>query len=341
MKKGLLVAIALGVSVLMFSSVALAAEITTSGTLEWKIYGSDENKFWETIGPLGWTGEVASPVFKYGDVRMHYDVLVTSGAWEAKFAPQIRLDDSPEFLEDDGSYLKVYFDSSSLTMQPRLDYGVFDVYSYGPAGVIDGAANIPKEAGVKLDVPFHPLDMDLQVVANSTAVYKNTGGTTAGWTAGLGNQETKWNYGVGLSFDVEPLSVAVQGVTTDVTDTTWYGSSYGAKLEVDLAPVTINAQWVSWSPEGAGLSDGSGVYGKIGYALDEGLGDLALEYKSCDEHFNGANFGATPDEYSKLAGTYTYPLAEAVNMSLTVASVDKGLGDGDFTEYEVKFAASF
>ena len=332
MKKGLLVAIALGVSVLMFSSVALA-EITTSGSVQWKIYGSDENTSVSTFG-LG--GEVASPLFKYGDVRMHYDVILTSGAWEAAFKPRIRLDKSPELVEDDGSYLKVNFDSSSLTLQPRLDYGIFDVYSYGWGGGIDGAANIPKEAGVKLDVPFKPLDMDLNLVVNSTAVYKNTGAT---W--GWGDQETKWNYGAGLSFDVEPISVAVQLVTTDVTDATWYGSSYGGKLEVDLAPVTINAQFVSWSPEGAGLSDGSGVYGKVGYALPEGLGDLALEYKSSDENFNGANFGSTPDEYSKLAGIYTYPLAEAVNMSLTVASVDKGLGDGDFTEYEVKFAASF
>ncbi len=326
MKKGLLVAIALGVSVLMFSSVALA-EITTSGSVQWKIAGSDEKS-----GGL----EVASPLFKYGDVRMHYDVLLTSGAWEAKFAPRVRLDKADPLVEDDGSYLKVNFDSSSLTLQPRLDYGVFDVYSYGAAGAIDGAANIPKEAGVKLDVPFNPLDMDLNLVVNSTAVFKDTGGTT-----GTGNQETKWNYGAGLSFTTHPMTLAVQGVTTDVTDATWYGSSYGGKLEVDLAPVTINAQFVSWSPEGAGLSDGSGIYGKIGYALDAGLGDLALEYKSCDKHFNGANFGATDDEYIKLAGTYTYPLAEAVNMSLTVASVDKGLGDGDFTEYEVKFAASF
>jgi len=327
MKKGLLVAIALGVSVLMFSSVALA-EITTSGSVQWKIYGSDENT---TVSTGGWTGKVASPLFKYGDVRMHYDVLLTSGAWEAAFKPRIRLDKSPELVEDDGSYLKVHFDSSSLTLQPRLDYGIFDVYSYGPAGSIDGAANIPKEAGVKLDVPFKPLDMDLNVVANSTAVYKNTGAT---W--GWGEQETKWNYGAGLSFTTHPMTLAVQAVTTDVADATWYGTSYGAKLEVDLAPVTVNAQFVSWSPEGTGLSDGSGVYGKVGYALDEGLGDLAVEYKGCDSEFNH-----TTEDYSKLAGTYTYPLAEAVNMSLTVASVDKGEGDGDFTEYEVKFAASF
>jgi len=322
MKKGLLVAIALGVSVLMFSSVALAAEITTSGTLEWKIYGSDEE-----VGGA----KVASPLFKYGDVRMHYDVLLTSGAWEAKFAPRVRLDKSPEIVEDDGSYLKVHFDSSSLTLQPRLDYGVFDVYSYGPAGAIDGAANIPKEAGVKLDVPFEPLDMDLSLVANSTDVNKATGMKA---TVG-GERETKWNYGAGLSFTTHPMTLAVQAVTTDVTDDTWYGTSYGAKLEVDLAPVTINAQFASWSPEATGASDGSGVYGKVGYALPEGLGDLALEYKGCDKEFNH-----TTEDYSKLAGTYTYPLAEAVNMSLTVASVDKGEGDGDFTEYEVKFAVS-
>ena len=334
MKKGLLVAIALGVSVLMFSSVALA-EITTSGSVQWKISGSDENT---SVSTFGLVDEVASPLFKYGDVRMHYDVILTSGAWEAAFKPRIRLDKSPELVEDDGSYLKVNFDSSSLTLQPRLDYGIFDVYSYGWWGAIDGAANIPKEAGLKLDVPFQPLDMDLNLVVNSTAVYKNTGAT---W--GWGNQETKWNYGAGLSFTTHPMTLAVQAVTTDVADATWYGTSYGAKLEVDLAPVTVNAQFASWSPEGAGLSNGSGVYGKVGYALDAGLGDLALEYKSCDENFNGANsiFGATPDEYSKLAGTYTYPLAAAVNMSLTVASVDKGLGDGAFTEYEVKFAASF
>jgi len=322
MKKGLVIGIALVVSLFMLSSVALA-EITTSGVIEWKVYGSDEK-----VGGA----EVASPVFKYGDVRMHYDVKLTSGPWEALFAPRVRLDDATPFVEDDGSYLKVYFDSSSLKLQPRLDYGVFDVYSF----VADDSANIPKEAGVKLNVPFKPLDMSLDLVVNSSAVYKNTGAT---W--GWGDQEAKWNYGAGLSFDVEPISVAVQFINTDVADATWYGTSYGAKLGVDLTPVTITAEFASWSPEGAGLNDGSGMYAKVGYALDEGLGSLALEYKGSDKEFNGAGGGPTTEDYSKLAGIYTYPLAEAVNMIFTVASVDKGLGDGGFTEYEVNFAASF
>jgi hypothetical protein len=326
MKKGLVVGVALAVSVLMFSSLALA-EITTSGSVQWKLYGSDEK-----VGGY----EVASPIFKYGDVRMHYDVLLTSGPWEALFAPRVRLDDPNPFVEDDGSYLKVALDSSSVMLKPRLDYGVFDVYAYGPAGAIDGAANIPTEPGVKLNLPFKPLDMSLDLVLNSSAVYKGTGGAT-----GTGDQESKWNYGAGLSFAAEPVSVSLQFVTSDVTDATWYGSSYGAKLDVDLAPLTITAEFASWSPEYAGYDDGSGMYAKVGYALDEGLGSLALEYKGSDKEFNGAGYGPSTDDYSKLTGSYTYPLAEAVNMTFSVGSVNKGYGDGDFTEYEVLFAAAF
>ncbi|MFQ6067106.1 MAG: porin [bacterium] len=322
MKKGLVVVIALVVSFSMFSSVALAA-ITTSGSVQWKISGSDEK-------PGG--AKVASPLFKYGDVRMHYDVKLTSGPWEALFAPRVRLDKDPEIVEDNGSYLKVYLDSSSVMLKPRLDYGVFDVYSV----VADGAANIPKKPGVKVNVPFKPLDMTLDLVLNSSEVFKNTGGEN---TAGSGDKEAKWNYGAGLSFSVEPISVALQFVTTDVTDATWYGSAYGAKLGVDLAPLSITAEFASYSPEAAGEKDGSGIYGKLGYALEEGLGDLALVYKGSDKNFNGCGT-ATADDYSKIEGTYTYPLAEAVNMSFTVASVDKGQGDPDFTEYSLKFAAS-
>ncbi|MFQ5835355.1 MAG: porin [bacterium] len=320
MKKALVIGVGLLVFVFMFSSLALA-EITTSGSVQWKIYGSDEK-------PGGF--EVASPRFKYGDVRMHYDIKMTSGPWEALFAPRIRLDKDPELVEDNGSYLKVYLDSSSVMLKPRLDYGLFDVYS-----VTHGdPANIPKEPGVKLDLPFKPLDMSLDLVLNSTVVYKSTGGTT-----GAGDQETKWNYGAGLSFAAAPIGVALQFITTDVTDYNWYGSAYGAKLTADLAPVSLEAQFASFSPEAAGKKDGSGIFAKVGYALGEGLGSLSLEYKGSDKEFNGLGT-ATADNYSKIKGKYTYPLAEAVNMEIAVASIDKGLGEDDFTEYEVKFAAS-
>jgi len=321
MKKRLVVAIALGVSFFMFSSVALA-EITTSGVIEWKVWGSDEK-------PGGF--EVASPRFKYGDVRMHYDLKLTSGPWEALFAPRITLDADPEEVVDDGSYLKVYLDSASVMLKPRLDYGLFDVYSV----VHDDPANIPKEPGVKLDLPFKPLDMSLGVVLNSTPVYKDTGGTI-----GTGDQETKWNYGAGLSFSVVPVTAAVQFITTDVADYNWYGSAYGAGLTVDLAPLTITAQFATFSPEAAGLEDGSGMYAKVGYAIDEGLGSVALEYKGSDKEFNGCG-SPTADNYSKIKGSYTYPLTEAVNLTTAVSSIDKGLGDDDFIEYEVVFAASF
>lgn len=320
MKKALVIGVGLLVCVFMFSSIALA-EITTSGVIEWKVFGTDEKAD-------GF--EAASPRFKYGDVRMHYDVKLTSGAWEALVAPRITLDADPEEVVDDGSYLKVYLDGSSVMLKPRLDYGVFDVYSV----THDDPANIPTEPGVKLDVPFKPLDMDLVVVVNSTPVYKIGGGTT-----GTGNMETKWNYGTGLTFDVEPISVSVQFVTSDVTDYNWYGSAYGAKLTADLDPISIEAQFATFSPEAAGKKDGSGIFGKVGYALSEGLGDVALEYKGSDKQFNGCGT-ATDDDYTKIKGSYTYPLAEAVNVTLAVSKIDKGLGDPDFLEYEVCFAMS-
>lgn len=320
MKKALVIGVGLLVFAFMFSSIALA-EITTSGSVQWKIFGSDEK-------PGGFT--VASPRFKYGDVRMHYDIKLTSGPWEALFAPRIRLDKDPQIVEDNGSYLKVYFDSSNLMLKPRLDYGLFDVYSV----VHDDPANIPKEPGVKLNVPFKPLDMSLDMVVNSTPVYKDTGGET-----GTGDMETKFNYGAGLSFTTHPVTAAVQFITSDVTDYNWYGSAYGAKLAVDLAPVSLEAQFASFRPEGAGKKDGSGIFGKVGYALPDNLGNLAVELKNSDKDFNGVGT-ATTGSYSKIKGSYTYPLAEAVNVTVAVAQIDKGQGDPDFTEYELKFAAS-
>ncbi len=319
MKKALVIGVGLLVFVFMFSSIALA-EITTSGTVQWKVFGSDEKAD-------GF--DAASPVFKYGDVRMHYDVKLTSGAWEALFAPRIRLDDATPFVDDDGSYLMVYLDGTNLTLKPRLDYGVFDVYSV----VHDDPANIPSRPGIKLAVPFKPLDMDLAVVVNSSPVYKDTGGET-----GTGNMEAKWNYGAGLTFALHPITASVQIVSSDVTDYNWYGSTYGAKLGVDLAPISLEAQFATFSPEGAG-KDGSGIFGKVGYALPDNLGDLAVEYKGSDKAFNGCGTD-TDDDYSKIKGSYTYPLAEAVNVTLALSKIDKGLGDPDFMEYEVCFAMS-
>ena len=321
MKKELLVGVVLVTSMFVFSSLAMAA-IETSGTIEWKIYGSNEKIDGD---------EVASPIFKYGDVRMHYDVMLTTDSWEVLFAPRIRLDDDPQFIEDDGSYIKAYMNSSSVMFKPRLDYAVFDVYS----GIADGEANIPKEPGIKFDIPMKPLDMTLEAVVNSTAVYKNTGGTS-----GHGDMETKFNYGAGLTFAVAPLSVGVQFITTDVTSAIWYGSAYGAKLEVDLSPISLTAEFVTWSPEFWWCNDGSGVYGKVGYDLGAGLGNIALEYKGSDKNFNGVWMGPTDGDYSKLKGEYSYPLAQSVNMVVGVAKVNFGFGWGDFTEYELKFAAS-
>ncbi|TET68820.1 MAG: hypothetical protein E3J56_10825, partial [Candidatus Aminicenantes bacterium] len=73
MKKDLGIGAMLVAFGVLFGNMGLAA-ITTGGTLELKIVRSNE----KLAG-----AEVASPLLKYGDVRMHYDVKVTSGPWEA------------------------------------------------------------------------------------------------------------------------------------------------------------------------------------------------------------------------------------------------------------------
>jgi len=328
MKKGLVIGvIILTACGFLFGNMGVAA-ITTSGTLELKIVRSNEK-------PAG--AEVASSLLRYGDVRMHYDVKVTSGPWEALFAPRIRLDGEPQFVEDDGSYLKVTLNLASFMLKPRLDYEVFDVYAYGPDGVIDGGANIPKKPGIKINLPIKSLNMGLDLAVNNSAVYKNTGMELTG----TGDQKTKWNYGAGLAFAVKPITVAVQLDRTEVKDATWYGSSYGVKLTSDLAPLTLTAEFANWSPEATHLKTGSGLYGEIAYTLCEGLGRLALEYKKSDKEFNGGGYGPSPKDYYKITGRYSFLLAKAVDLSLAFSRVDKGYGDGRFIEFEVKVTSSF
>ena len=327
MKKGLVMGVILVTGAFLFGNIGVAA-ITTSGTLEWKIVRSNEK-------PAG--AEVASPLLKYGDVRMHYDVKVISGPWEALFAPRIRLDKEPQFVEDDGSYLKVTLNKASFMLKPRLDYAVFDVYAYGPDGVIDGGANIPKKPGIKINLPIKSLNMSLDLAVNNSAVYKNTGMELTG----IGDQKTRWNFGTGLAFAVKPITVGLQLDRTEVKDATWYGSSYGVKLTADLTPLTLTAEFANWSPEATHLKTGSGLYGEFAYTLCEGLGSLALEYKKSDKQFNGAGYGPSPEDYYKITGKYSFLLAKAVDLSLALSKVDKGYGDGRFTEFEVKVTSSF
>ena len=137
MKKGLGIGVMLVAWGFLFGDIGVAA-ITTSGTLEWKIVRSCEK-------PAG--VKVASPLVKAGDVSIHYDVKVISGPWEALLATRMRLDKEPPLIEDDGSYLKATLNLASFMLKPRLDYEVFDVYAYGPDGVIDGGLIFPRNLG--------------------------------------------------------------------------------------------------------------------------------------------------------------------------------------------------
>jgi len=297
MKKGLVAIAVLVACVFGFSGAALAAEFGTEGVIEFKLTGTSED------------GE-ASGLFEAGDVEVCYSLTLTSGAFETFVSPKLKLAGE---LDCDDAYIKWSPDTLSVTMKPMgIDKGLYDV-----GGILD-EPNIPSNPGLGFEVPVAPFTFDLAV--NNVAV----------------GDEAKFSYGLGVEYVINSVTVGGLFGSTDVEAETWYGSYYGGKVAVDLAPLTLEGQYGIFSPEAAGLEDGSGFFAKVGYDLgEEGLGSVALEYKSIDKNLNGAGY-PTPKDYSKLYGEYSYPLTDAVSLTLDAANIEPGTGVDSYTEYEVK-----
>ena len=120
MKKGLLAVVTILACALVGAGIATAAEISTSGTIEFKISGTSEE------------GE-PSGAFANGDVNVIYGVTITSGAFEAYIAPKANLVD--EALTYDDAYIQYAGEMATLTMYPfGVDYGLYDLYAYGEGG---------------------------------------------------------------------------------------------------------------------------------------------------------------------------------------------------------------
>lgn len=301
MKKSLIIAAVLVACVFLFSGVALAAEISTSGDIQFKLTGTSQEG-------------AASGLFGAGDVLVNYGVTLTSGAFEANLTPQFDL--AGEALTFDDAYIKWLPDTLSVTMKPLgIDKELYDIEGNG------GKPNIPSNPGLGFEVPVAPFTFDL--VANNVAV----------------GDDAVFSYGFGAKYVIN--SVTLEGLfgSTDVEAETFYGSYYGGQVSVDLAPLTIAGQYGTFSPEVDGLEDGSGYFGKLGYVLGEGLGSIALEYTGIDKNFNGAGT-PTAKDYSKIYGEYSYPLTEAVSLTLDVANIEPGTGVDSYTEYEVVIGVS-
>ncbi len=301
MKKWLVVSAVLMVCVFGFTGAALAAEISTSGTIEFKLTGTSED------------GQ-ASGLFGAGDVLVDYSVVLTSGTFEANLTPEFDL--AGEALTFDEAYIKWMPDTLSVTMKPLgIDKELYDIEGDG------GKPNIPSNPGIGFEVPIAPFTFDL--VVNNVAV----------------GDEATFSYGFGTKYELNGVSLEGLYGSTDVETETWYGAYYGAQVTAAVDALSLTGQYGSFSPETTGLEDGSGFFAKFGYALGEGLGDVALEYTSVDKNLNGAGV-PTAKDYSKIYGEYSYPLTEAVTLTMDVANIEPGTGVDSYTEYEMVIGVS-
>ncbi|MBA7654636.1 hypothetical protein ES703_62518 [subsurface metagenome] len=296
MKKILVVAAVLLVCLFGFSGLGLAAEISTSGDLEFKLSGTSQEG-------------AASGLFGAGDVLVNYGVTLTSGAFEANLTPKFNLAD--EALEVEDAYIKWAPDTLSVTMKPLgIDKELYDIEGDG------GKPNIPSNPGLGIEIPVEDFTFDL--VANNVAE----------------GDTTKFGYALGAKYVIDLVTLEGLFGSSNVEDADWYGSYYGGKVAVDLAPLTLVGQYGTFSPEKANLEKGSGYFAEFAYALDEDLGTLSLQYIGIDENLNGAGM-PTPEEYHKIYGEYSYPLTEAVSLTMDVANIEPGTGIDSYTEFGI------
>ncbi len=300
MKKGLVIGGVLLACTLVFMGVAQASETSTSGRIEFKIEGSSEE------------GE-ASGVFDKGTVRIDYKVSLTSGPFEAVLIPRFNL---PSTLSWDDAYIAYDFDSAVLEMHPLgID---LDLYSIGGDA---GEPEIPKNAGIKFEIPVAPLTLEL--IVNNQAV----------------GDQVEFNYALEAEYEVNSITIGGLFGSTGVETEDWYGSFYGLQVEADLDPLALTVQYGSFSPETTGLEDGSGYFAEVEYDV-EGLGLLTLSYTGADKNLNGAGI-PTDKEYSEIGLEFRRTLADDVYLYLGGSSIEPGTGVDSYSEYYAKMRVNF
>jgi len=291
MKKSLVLGAMLVASVFLFTGAALTAEYSTSGTIQFKLTGTSQE-------------DQASGLFAAGDVDVSYAVTLTSGSWEVNITPKYNQDDDLAF---DAAYVKVTADMMSLSMKPmggeRLQ--IWDI-----RGNSDTKIRLPSDPGIDLGVPIDPLSLTLAVTNRAV------------------DDEAKFNFGVGATYALDPITVEAIFATSDVAAADFYGSYYGAKVTYAADPLTIEGQFGTFSPEAAALEEGSGYFGKFAYAMGEGLGTFTVKYTAADENLN-----RTAEEWSKIVGEYSHPLTDDVTFTLELTNITPGTGADSYTNY--------
>lgn len=349
MKKSLVVVAVLVACAFGLTGAALATEVETGGDIQFKISGTSQD------------GK-ASELFGKGDVRIDYKVSLTSGPFEISLMPRF---DLPDTLTWEEAYIKRSFSPLSIALHPLgIDLELWDIGGIAATG---NKPNIPKNAGIKVEIPVQAFTFGLLVnnqagsnVFDADGILAGSDPFDFGWPVLEEADKSKFSYGAEVKYEIDAVTLeALYGFTdvqyvksatswtgiewvdglemvtiTSFNPYDWYGSYMGAKTTLDLAPLALEAQFGSFSPEATGLKDGSGYFAKVEYALDEELGTLTLEYTGVDKNLNGKGT-PTAKAYSKIKGEYGAPLAEAVKLVLGVASIEPGTGVKSFTEYEV------
>ncbi|MBC7189545.1 hypothetical protein H5U35_04945 [Candidatus Aerophobetes bacterium] len=292
------------------AGVSLAAvDISTSGVIEFKVTGKSEG---------------ASGVFGAGDVLIDYNVVATSGPWKAVVSPEF--DIGAEVLTECDAYIVYQGGAFTLTLDPTgISNAIFDIYVYGPGGVVDDELNMKGNPGLKISVPME--GFTFYAVANNKA----------------DEDDVVFNFGGGADFAVGPLSVGLKFNSDSMEDSPFYGTSYGAKVGYSAGSLSLTAEYGAWNPgqdtawlhawlhecdcdDGVEVKSGSGYFFKMVYTLPGG-DSFTLQYKSSDKYLNGVGYGPSDHAYSQIKGVYSHKMAENVTLSFEVVSTDDGYGD--------------
>lgn len=294
MRKVLVAAVISCLTLGLTAGAMAAVDISTSGAIEFTLSGtSEEGK--------------ASGLFGAGDVLIDYHVTLTSGPWTAVVSPEFDIGGGA--LAECDAYITYSAEAFTLTLDPTgIDNGIFDIYSV----VADDAPNIASNPGLKLEVPF---GSSFYLVMNNQQ-------------SSTDSENAVFNFGGGLSTSLGGVSLDLAFNSDGDEGNIWYGTSYGLKVGYALDAISLVGEYGAWSPGADGLEAGSGYYFEFGYTLPGG-DSLTLSYTGSDKNLNGAGNGPTDHEYSKIKGSYSHSLAEAVTLGFEVASTDSGLSGAE------------
>jgi hypothetical protein len=337
--------------------MATDVDFTQTGTIEFTISGSSDGG--------------CSGLFGAGDVLVDLEFVATCGSWEFAVSPELVLGGDPEVDECEAC---ITYHGSMLDF--TLDHTGVDFEAMYDIEGCDGNFNIPSNPGVKI---VFPLEMaTLTLVANNQCgmeaycatdyycycddcyYYDDCYCDGYCYTDWCETDGVIFNFGAGLDFSFDMMDLGIQYASNADKSDVWYGNALGVQASFDLDPLSLVVQYGTYNPgdwtycsgdpccygcelytdtTDDELKSGAGYYAELGYDTGD-MGSFTISYTYADEALNGMGY-ETPDPYSSINFEYTYPMAECVDLILSVTNTDCGMGGDSVTDYEGKVSCSF